>query len=259
MRFLLKQDPFTVLAVILVLHPKWSPKWQKYIATLNDTKWQKYSNTHKYVEATSPPPAVRLQTSYLFLIYILSGSHTTGKYHTVWHTPNLQICGPVSSFTLKYIRGTKIDNSVEAAARARARERYQNTIEPKNMWNQQRQQRLTPSPAVRRNVGAGGGTMVTPSIYSSTLPHSIKRYNTVGARFYLAHNEAQRLPLCIWFSSQSILLYKRVRAHAMLSLSLLHHTLVTLQHCSTKICCCYTYLNYHKTPGTGRCPPANQN
>ena len=117
----------------------------------------------------------------------------------------------------------------------------------KNMSRQQQERLLTPSPAaVRRNVGAGGSTMVGYGYY--WLPFYIQYWWAHWLPFYLPlcslhfactlyFTGAITLPLCptVWYS---------VEAHAMVSPTcpLLHHTLLALQHCSAKISCCHTYL-----------------
>ena len=137
------------------------------------------------------------------------------------HTPNRQICGPVSSLSLRYIRETKIDISVKEAAEdhpltARARATYKNIRETQNMWNQQpQQQRVTPFTGIaaeRASRWSHNGYLSCLLLYSST--HYQRLQHRVGARSYLAHNEAQWLPLCICISSHSILFYNRGRPHA---------------------------------------------
>ena len=94
-------------------------------------------------------------------------------------------------------------------------------------------------PAVRRNVRAGGATMVTSHVYSSTLAHTIKGYNTEWGHALIWHTMRHNgFPFA--FAFPHTVSYSTTgggHMHAMLSLScpLLHHTLVTLQHCSTKI------------------------
>ena len=83
---------------------------------------------------------VLTDTSYLYLIYNLSGCHN-------WRIAHIPIreCTEAASAALA---------AAAAASAAEAAEIFERN---QNMWKQQ--QPLTPSPAVRRNVGAGGSTM----------------------------------------------------------------------------------------------------
>ena len=113
----------------------------------------------------------------------------------------------------------------------------------KNMSRQQQERLLTPSPAaVRRNVGAGGSTMV--GYY--WLPLVTLLFATVDGCSYICHFAILHFAGGNITSSgePDYTVTYSMEAHAMVSPTcpLLHHTLLALQHCSAKISCCHTYL-----------------
>ena len=136
---------------------------------------------------------------------------------------------------------------------ARARETHQNIREPPKYVESATAAAAHPftgSAAERgsrwEHNGCPSITPLQPLLYSY-LPHGIKRWLHLFAtqcytRQHSGHNG-------YGFAQHLFILYNRVGAHAIVSLScpFLHHTLVALQHCSTKICCYHTYLNCHKT------------